>query len=464
MAAEQTPEMDMEYELMAVSPLDGRYAAQTDPLREIVSEYGLFTRRVEVAVRWVEVLGSGLLPDVEPLPGNAHEALADITASFNKDSAKQIKRIEKTTNHDLNATVRWIKDQMHRVPGLDSYAELTHYGCTSEDLNNMAYALMLRDLRDQVMKPKLVDICEDLGQKADEYADIPLLARTHGQAASPTTYGKELAVFEGRLIGHISNLGSITILGKFGGASGNHNALTFAYPEVDWPRVCRRFVEAHGFKYNDVTTQIEPHDWMAQLFREAANGNTILRDLAQDMWLYIAFGEFKQKVIAGEDGSSAMPNKVNPIDWENARGNLVVANALWNCLADNLPISRLQRDLEDSTTQRAIGEAAGHNLVAYNSIKKGLDKIYPDSARAGANLDNEWAVLMEPLQTVMRRYGIEGAYDTIKAASRGKKFTRADYIELVESVEELPDEVRARLLDLSPAAYTGRATEIVRGY
>jgi adenylosuccinate lyase len=461
---EQTAEMDMEYQLMAVSPLDGRYATQTDPLREIVSEYGLFKRRVEVAINWVQVLGSGILPDVEHMPGNAQDALSDIAAGFDKDAAKEVKKIEKTTNHDLNATVRWIKDRMRAMPGLEHYAELTHYGCTSEDLNNMAYAIMMRDLRDQVVKPRLNDVREDLGQKADEYADIPLLARTHGQAASPTTFGKEMDVFGVRLGRHIANLGSITILGKFGGASGNHNALTFAYPEVDWLRTCGRFVEAHGFSYNDVTTQIEPHDWMAQMFREVANGNTILRDLAQDMWLYIAFGEFKQKVVAGEDGSSAMPNKVNPIDWENARGNLVVANALWNCLADNLPISRLQRDLEDSTTQRAIGEAAGHNLVAHNSIKKGLGKIFPDEARAEANLDSEWAVLMEPLQTVMRRYGIEGAYDTIKEASRGKKFGHDDYIQLVESIGDLPDEARARLLALTPATYTGRAAEIVRGY
>lgn len=455
--------MGMQEQLLAVSPLDGRYADKVAELQPIVSEYGLFKRRVDVALGWVGMLASGILPDVERMPDSARNALDDIGAGFGLQQAEEVKALEAMTNHDVNAAIRWIKERMRNVPELQPYSELTHYGCTSEDLNNMSYALMLRDLREDVLKPQLVSVDEDLDGKASAYAEIPLLARTHGQPASPTTLGKELRVFQSRLSQHIRAIGDISILGKYGGASGNHNALTFAYPEVDWIRVCSDFVVGnYGLVYNVATTQVEPHDWMAAFFREMATGNTILRDLGQDIWLYIMNGEFKQHVIATEDGSSAMPHKVNPIDFENARGNLVVANALWNCLADNLPISRLQRDLEDSTTQRAIGEAAGHNLVAYKSLKKGLGKIYPDENRMVDNLNAEWGVLMEPLQTIMRRYGMEGAYDTVKAASRDKHLGREEYVALIDSIDGLPEEAKQRLRALTPTTYTGRAAEIAR--
>lgn len=452
---------NLDHELMAVSPIDGRYAAKTAELQPIVSEYGLIERRVQVAAAWVGVLGSGVLPDKEPLSDQAQEALAKIPAGFTLENAKEVKAIEKKTNHDANAAVRWMKDRMAEDPGLSSYTEFVHFGATSEDLNNIATALMVRDARDRVLMPGIIGVRDILEDKAEEYADLPQLARTHGQPASPTTHGKEWEVYASRINKHIAALGAVSIEGKFNGATGNYSAATFAYPEVDWPAAARKLVTSFGLEFNGVTTQIESHDWMSRFFRELALGNTIMTGLARDVWTYVMLEELTQEADPDHDGSSAMPNKVNPIDAENAEANFGLGNALLDHLAAKLPISRLQRDLSDSSAIRAVGQAFGHTAVAHKSLQASLKKVYPNTTTIVEHLDEQYAVLMEPVQTVMRRYGIEGAYDQIKQLSRGLKMGRAQYIELVEGLD-IPDESKIRLLTLTPAKYTGRANQIAR--
>lgn len=451
----------LKHQLLAVGPLDGRYAEKTQALQPITSEYGLIQRRVQVGAQWVSVLGGGILPDVEPLSSRAQDALAAIPATFGIEDALEIKAIEKVNNHDANAVVRWLKDRLSQSEELRPYTEFVHFGGTSEDTNNLATALMVRDARDEVLIPSTQAIVDTLGARAHEYAELPQLARTHGQPASPTTHGKEMAVFAQRLQRHVFALGGISIFGKFNGATGNYSAANFAYPEVDWVAASQKLVASFGFEYNGTTTQIEPHDWMARFFNELSLGNTIMTDLSRDIWMYISMKELAQKVNPNEDGSSAMPNKVNPIDAENAEANFGVASAVLRHLAEKLPISRLQRDLSDSSAQRTIGEAFGHTLIGHTSLKKALGKVHPNEIEMAANLDANWAVLMEPVQTVMRRYGVEGAYDLIKEASRGKDIGPDEYRDLVGALN-IPDEAKSRLLTLTPAAYTGMAAEIAR--
>lgn len=451
--------MGTQEQLLAVTPLDGRYADKVEPLVPIVSEYGLIKRRVLVEASWLGELSKEEIPGVPPLSDEAVDELGSIVDSFDVEDALRVKEIEKTTNHDVKAVEMWLRERLTGNQSFTDYLELIHIGCTSEDISNLAYALMMRDARDKVLMPAIEEVGQDLDNKASSYADIPMLARTHGQPATPTTLGKEMAVFSERILDSAGRLGNVAILGKFNGASGNYSAITFAYPEVNWPSVSRRFVETLGLGFNGITTQIEPHDWMAVLFNEVALGNTIMTDLSRDMWAYISNGIFKQQVVAGEVGSSTMPHKVNPIDFENAEANFGIGNAVLSYLSGKLPISRLQRDLSDSSAQRAIGEAFGHTHVAHKSLQKGLAKVNPDTDRIAKELDGEWSVLTEAVQTIMRRYGVTGAYEAIKAVSRGKAFTKADYLELVASID-LPNEAKQRLLELTPQTYIGRASDL----
>jgi adenylosuccinate lyase len=448
-------------QLLAVTPLDGRYADKVQELGEITSEYGLMRYRAVVEVEWLDTLGSGVLPDVPAMSDVQREKLADIKDGFSLEDAKRIKEIEKTTNHDVKAAENWLRERLHGDETFEDYMELTHFGLTSEDVNNLAYAFMLRDARDKVLLPGIAKAEGDLTGKAGEYADVPLLARTHGQPATPTTLGKEMAVFANRLGRSAERLGGVAILGKLNGASGNYNAVTFAYPEVDWPSVSRAFVQGMGFEFNTHTTQIEPHDWMAAYANELALSNSIMTDLARDMWMYISNGTFKLRVVAGEVGSSTMPHKVNPIDFENAESNFGTANALLGSLAARLPISRLQRDLSDSSTQRTIGEALGHTVVGHKGLMRGLGKVGPDTEAIKGELDGEWSVLTEAVQTVMRRHKVSGAYEAIKAVSRGKSLDKDGYLELVEQLE-LPEDAKTRLRDLTPQTYLGHAADLAR--
>lgn len=450
-----------EDQLLAVTPLDGRYADKVAPLNEITSEYGLIQRRVAVEVGWLSTLGQGVLPNVDSLDANAQSYLKNIPDTFNVEDAASIKDIERTTNHDVKAVEVWLRNKLGREGSFRDYLELIHFGCTSEDINNLAYAMMFRDARDDVLIPNIENIQNDLDEMAYSYAAMPMLARTHGQPATPTTLGKEMAIFADRLGDAAARLGSVAIKGKFNGATGNYNAVTVAYPEVNWPAVSKQFINRLGFEVTMRTTQIEPHDWMAVFFNELGVSNTISIDLARDMWSYIAAGYFQQQVKAGEVGSSTMPHKVNPIDFENAESNFTLANALLNHLATKLPISRLQRDLSDSSAQRAVGEAFGHTHVANSSLLRGLGKVHVNEQKLEADLDGEWSVLTEAVQTVMRRYKVPGAYDIIKGASRGKELTKEDYAQLIEGLE-IPDEAKQSLKQLTPATYIGRAPELAR--
>ena len=450
-----------ESNLMAVSPLDGRYADRVEVLSPIVSEYGLMKYRVAVEVEWLRTLRSGVLPDIDPLSKQADEELARISLDFSEEDAGRIKEIESVTKHDVKAVEMWLREKLEDRPELQDQLELIHFGCTSEDINNLAYAMMFRDVRDDVLLPAFDDLGRDLETKAHDYADIALLARTHGQPATPTTVGKELAVFVKRLNGVVKNLGQSAINGKFNGATGNYSAVSFAYPDIDWETVSRAFVENLGFTFNDVTTQIESHDGIAEFSNELALANTILTDLARDMWLYISNGVFKQITVEGEVGSSTMPHKVNPIDHENAEANFGIANALLTHLAGKLPISRLQRDLSDSSSFRAFGEAFGHTVVAISSLNRGLKKVEPDLVAIEAELKDEWAILAEPLQTVMRKHNVANAYDVIKRLSRGKPFSGVTYKEIVKGLD-IPVSDKKRLLDLTPLTYVGLAPKIAR--
>jgi adenylosuccinate lyase len=447
-------------QLLAVGPIDGRYAEKVKALSPITSEFGLIQRRAAVEVGWLATLGSGILPDRKPLEQESLYRLSDITDSFSLVDAEQVKEIEKVTNHDVKAVENWLTEKLKDDPRFAEYLSLIHFGCTSEDITNLAYAMMLNDARNQVLVPGLHNVVADLESMAYSYGNIPMLGHTHGQPATPTTLGKEIAVFSDRIMESAEHLGSVAIIGKFNGATGNYNAVTVAYPEIDWPAVSRGFVKSLGFEFNEATTQIEPHDWIARYCNELALSNTAMTDLARDMWTYISMGYFKQRVKKNEVGSSTMPHKVNPIDFENAEANFGVANALLRHLAEKLPISRLQRDLSDSSAQRTFGEAFGHTVIAHGSLERGLGKAYPNEEKMADDLNDNWAVLTEAVQTVMRRYGIEGAYDRIKAASRGMEFSEESYHGLVESIDELPEEAKETLRQLTPATFVGRAPEI----
>jgi adenylosuccinate lyase len=443
--------------LTAISPVDGRYGGKTDSLREIFSEYGLMQRRVLVEVRWLRSLSENPgIPEVPRLSDQAVDRLDAIAEGFDIAAAERIKAIEATTNHDVKAVEYYIKEQFAGHGELERIGEFVHFACTSEDINNLSHALMLKDGLESCLLPLARQISEALRQRAHAYADAAMLSRTHGQTASPTTMGKEFANVVARLARQINMLSAQRCLGKINGAVGNYNAHVCAYPEVDWSAHASAFVESLGLEWNPYTTQIEPHDYIAELFDGIRRFNTILIDFSRDTWSYISIGYFRQKTVAGEVGSSTMPHKVNPIDFENAEGNLGLANAIFAHLGEKLPISRWQRDLTDSTVLRNMGVGFGYSLIAYQSLLRGLDKLELDTARLAEDLERSWEVLAEAVQTVMRRFGIEQPYEKLKALTRGQAITRESLQAFVAELD-LPSEARDALLALTPGNYTGTA-------
>jgi adenylosuccinate lyase len=443
--------------LTTLSSVDGRYASKTAVLRPICSEFGLIHRRLIVEIRWFQALAAH--PEIPELPALTAETdafLDHLIVDFDEAGANRVKEIESVTNHDVKAVEYYLKEQFNEVPELAANAEFLHFACTSEDINNLSYALMIKDTQADVMSGMFANIDSALSNMAAAYAGQAMLARTHGQTASPTTLGKEIANTLHRLRRQVKQMSGQEYLGKMNGAVGNFNAHISAYPGVDWPALARQFVEALGLGWNPYTTQIEPHDWMAELFQSMIRYHTILIDLSRDIWAYISIGYFSQKTVEGEVGSSTMPHKVNPIDFENAEGNLGVANALLDHLALKLPVSRWQRDLTDSTVLRVIGTAYGHSVVAMSSLLKGLSRLEVNSDRLAGDLDTSWEVLAEPIQTVMRRYGIENPYEQLKSLTRGKQITQAGLESFIMGLD-LPDEARQTLLALTPALYTGNA-------
>jgi len=448
--------------LLALSPLDGRYAKQLRDLAAIFSEYGLIRYRVFVEVRWFLALAE--LPEITELPplsNKARKILEDLCETFSEADAARVKEIEAETNHDVKALEYFLKERTAGDAEISAGSEFIHFACTSEDINNLAYALMLRDARDTLIKPMMARIIDALVELARRFRDLPMLARTHGQPASPTTLGKELANVVARFRRQYDDFSGSPILGKINGATGNFNAHVAACPDVDWPGFSRRFVESLGLTWNAHTTQIEPHDFMAALFHALIRFNNVLLDFDRDVWSYIAIGYFRQKVKEKEVGSSTMPHKVNPIDFENSEGNIGLANALLDHLAMKLPVSRWQRDLSDSTVLRNIGVALGYSQLAYTSALKGIGKLDADPGRIAADLDANRAVLAEAIQTVMRRYGVPEPYEKLKALTRGRDgLSQSEIKRFVEELD-LPDEVRAALLSLTPATYIGLAAQLV---
>ena len=443
--------------LSAVSPIDGRYGDKTGVLRDIFSEYGLIKRRVLVEVRWLQQLAAHpRIAEVPELSAEASARLEQLLADFGPDAAARVKAIEATTNHDVKAVEYFLKETIADTPELTAVSEFVHFACTSEDINNLCHALMLRDGVEGVLRPALGRIENRLAGFAREHAALPMLSRTHGQTASPTTVGKEFANVVARLRRQLDALDRCEYLGKINGAVGNYNAHLAAYADVDWPGNARAFVEALGLSFNPYTTQIEPHDYMAELFDTLARINTLLVDFSRDVWGYVALGYFRQKAIAGEVGSSTMPHKINPIDFENAEGNLGLANALFGHLAGKLPVSRWQRDLTDSTVLRNMGVAFGYSLIAYASLEKGLGKLEVDAARLAADLDDGWEVLAEAVQTVMRRHGIEQPYEKLKDLTRGQGITAERLGAFIDGLA-LPETARGELRALTPEGYTGNA-------
>ena len=443
----------------AISPLDGRYAAKIDPLREIFSEYGLIERRLYVEVRWLQKLSSTpAIVEVESFDQAATDHLQAIIDAFDLDAAQAIKAIERTTNHDVKAIEYFLKDSLKTNVSLDHASEFVHFACTSEDINNLSHALMLRD-GIPVITHEMRGMITAIDALASQYSDLSMLSRTHGQTASPTTLGKEMANVSARLRRQLAGVESITPLGKFNGAVGNFNAHLSAYPDVDWPQLSQEFVESLGLEWNPMTTQIEPHDYMAELFQAICRFNTILIDFDRDVWSYISLGYFKQRTIEGEIGSSTMPHKVNPIDFENSEGNLGLANAVLAHLSEKLPMSRWQRDLTDSTVLRNMGVGFGYSLLAYTATLKGISKLEVNPARLAEDLDNSWEVLAEPIQTVMRRYGIPEPYEKLKALTRGQAITRDTLHAFIKTLE-LPNETKTQLLALTPTNYVGLAQKL----
>ncbi|MCC6136008.1 MAG: adenylosuccinate lyase [Candidatus Contendobacter sp.] len=446
--------------LTAISPIDGRYTDKTAELRPIFSEYGLIRYRVLVEVRWLQALSrhSGI-PEVPILSERATHILMGMVENFSVADAQRVKNIERTTNHDVKAVEYLLKEKIAGNAELEAISEFIHFACTSEDINNLAYALMLREARAQALLPSLDDVLNAISRLAQQYADQPMLARTHGQPASPTTLGKEMANVVARLKRQRAQLAATPLLGKINGAVGNYNAHLAAYPEVNWEEFACRFVtEDLSLDWNPYTTQIEPHDYMAEFFHGVMRANTILLDFCRDVWSYIAIGYFRQRTVAGEIGSSTMPHKVNPIDFENAEGNLGVANALLDHLATKLPVSRWQRDLTDSTVLRTLGVGLAHSLIAYQSALKGLSKLEVDTTALNADLDANWEVLAEPVQTVMRRYGIAQPYEQLKVLTRGQRVNRETLRAFIADLE-IPYEAKQRLLVLTPAGYIGNAAD-----
>jgi adenylosuccinate lyase len=448
--------------LSALSPLDGRYAGKVGALRPIFSEAGLMRYRVRVELHWLLALGDEPgIPEVPAFSADARAILLAIERDFSAADAERIKAIEATTNHDVKAVEYFIKERIAGHAGLAAAREFVHFACTSEDINNLAYALMLRDARDGVLLPALDDVIDRLRAMAHEHAALPLLSRTHGQTASPTTLGKEFANVVARLERQRARIAEVALSAKINGAVGNYNAHVASYPDVEWPGFARAFVESLGLPFNAWTTQIEPHDGIAELGDAVRRANTILIDFARDAWGYISLGYFRQTVKAGEVGSSTMPHKVNPIDFENAEGNLGLANALFAHFSEKLPISRWQRDLTDSTVLRALGTAFGHTQVALESLHKGLGKLAVNPERLAADLDANWEVLAEAVQTVMRRHGLPEPYEQLKALTRGQGITRESLRAFIETLD-LPADAKSRLLELTPASYTGLAESLAR--
>ena len=448
--------------LTAISPIDGRYAEKTFELREIFSEYGLIRYRVQVEIRWLLALAahSGIR-EVPALPAAARKRLEQIAENFGLADAQRVKTIEDTTNHDVKAIEYYLKEKISGTRELAELKEFIHFACTSEDINNLAYALMLKDGRDQAVLPALDRTIKAIADLARRYGEQPMLARTHGQPASPTTLGKEMAVFAQRLRRQRKQLAAVEILGKINGAVGNFNAHLAAYPSVNWRKLSEDFLDDLGLAPSPATTQIEPHDWIAEYFHALSRINTILIDFCRDVWGYVSLGYFVQKTVPGEVGSSTMPHKVNPIDFENAEGNLGLANALFEHLAAKLPISRWQRDLTDSTVLRNLGVGVAHSLISYQSIDKGIRKLQADAWRMSRDLDDNWEVLAEAIQTVMRRHGLPEPYEQLKRYTRGKKVGKEALRAFVQSLD-LPEKDKKRLLAMTPAEYVGDAAEQAR--
>ncbi|HEX7116738.1 MAG TPA: adenylosuccinate lyase [Steroidobacter sp.] len=446
--------------LNAISPIDGRYAEKAAELRPLFSERGLIRQRVRIEALWLKALAAEPgIPELRGLPAPALTVLDALASELTDAEAAEVKRIERETNHDVKAVEYFVKSRLESVPAWRSRREFVHFACTSEDINNLSYALMLREARDQVLLPRLDTLLGRLRTMAHAHAGLAMMSRTHGQPATPTTLGKEIANFVHRLSERRARFATCAIAGKMNGAVGNLNAHAIAYPDVDWLALTKRFVESLGLVWNPYTTQIEPHDWMAEYFDALARLNTVLIDLCRDMWGYISLGYFRQRAVAGEVGSSTMPHKVNPIDFENAEGNLGLSNALLAFLAEKLPVSRWQRDLTDSTVLRNVGVAVSHALIAWRSIERGLERVEVDADRLASDLDENWELLAEPIQTVMRRYGIENAYEQLKALTRGQRVDAESLRRFVRGLD-LPEEAKRRLLELSPATYIGYAREL----
>ena len=448
--------------LTAISPIDGRYGGKSADLRPLFSEYGLIRQRVRVEALWLKALASepGIV-ELQGLPVEALTALDAVADAFTEADAARIKAIEVKTNHDVKAVEYFVKERLAGIAAWQPHREFVHFACTSEDINNLSYALMLDEARGRVLLPELGQLIDRLRQLAHAQASTPMMSRTHGQPATPTTLGKEMANVVHRLERQRALLAAVAIAGKINGAVGNYNAHAAAYPKVDWQSLARQFVESLGLKWNPYTTQIEPHDWMAEYFDALARIDTILIDFCRDVWGYISLGYFRQRAVAGEVGSSTMPHKVNPIDFENAEGNLGIANALLGFFAEKLPVSRWQRDLTDSTVLRNVGIAVSHAVVGWRAIARGLARIDVDAERLAEDLAQNLELLAEPIQTVMRRYGIENAYEQLKTLTRGQRLDAATLKIFIEGLP-LPEQARRDLLALSPATYTGFAAQLAR--
>jgi adenylosuccinate lyase len=448
--------------LTAISPIDGRYGSKTEALRPIFSEFGLIHNRVRVEIAWLKALGAHpRIAEVPDLSDGAVRRLDAIADGFGVEQAGRVKAIERMTNHDVKAVEYFLKESVADDAELAAVSEFIHFACTSEDINNLAHGLMLRAGRDEVLLPAMDQVIEAVRTLAHRDAELPMLSRTHGQPASPTTLGKEMANVVHRLRMQRDAVARVPLLGKINGAVGNYNAHLATYADIDWPAFARQFVESLGLTWNPYTIQIEPHDGMAELFDAIARFNTVLLDFCRDVWGYISLGYFKQKTVEGEVGSSTMPHKVNPIDFENAEGNAGIANAIFGHLAAKLPVSRWQRDLTDSTVLRNLGTGMAHTLVALQSALRGIGKLEADPQRLAADLDANWEVLAEPIQTVMRRYGVEQPYEKLKALTRGRRIGPDALAAFVETLD-IPDEAKARLKALTPATYIGNAAEQAR--
>lgn len=445
--------------IKAITPVDGRYQSKTENLQEIFSEYGLIKNRLFVELKWlIKLSNENNISELKQLTKTESDWLLKIHGDFNESDANRVKAIESVTNHDVKAVEYFIKEQLAEHDVLSKASEFTHFACTSEDINNLSYALMLSQGREKIILPTLKQLTKTLSDLAHQYKDVPMMSRTHGQPATPTTMGKEIANVVYRLQRQLLQLNNVDILGKINGAVGNYNAHMVAYPNVDWMNLAKDFVEELNIGFNPYTTQIEPHDYIAEMFHVLIRTNVILIDLSRDIWGYISLNFFKQKVVAGEVGSSTMPHKVNPIDFENAEGNLGLANAMFQHLAEKLPISRFQRDLTDSTVLRSMGTAFGHCMIAWSSLAKGLGKLEINQQNMLDDLDKNWSLLAEPIQTVMRRYGVENAYEKLKELTRGADMNQQIIQDFIKTLE-IPEDAKQQLLNLTPANYIGYAVE-----